>query len=149
VWPVSGISTRWVVLDQYPVTAAELDDEGRISDAAVERWVAAARDAYLDRCELLRHPGPGIALRSRTVTHPPAAALGGPDMVAVSASAAEVRPTSFTISVRVRPGGDEGAPLNVTCVIRLEDEATGEARPLGEEIRDELIALEHAAQHFN
>jgi hypothetical protein len=31
----------------------------------------------------------------------------------------------------------------------LEDPVTGEARDLGDEIRDELIALEHGAQHYN
>jgi hypothetical protein len=31
----------------------------------------------------------------------------------------------------------------------LEDPVTGEARELGDEIRDELIALEHSAAHFN
>jgi hypothetical protein len=33
--------------------------------------------------------------------------------------------------------------------VRLEDPITGDAQPLGDEIRDELIALAHAARHYN
>jgi hypothetical protein len=33
--------------------------------------------------------------------------------------------------------------------VSLEDPATGEAREIGDDIRDELIALEHAAAHYN
>jgi hypothetical protein len=61
----------------------------------------------------------------------------------VTATAAELRPTSFTISVRLRPiDGDQEVPRNAAWVVSLPAE-------LGTDIRDELIALEHAAQHFN
>jgi hypothetical protein len=39
--------------------------------------------------------------------------------------------------------------VNATCVMRLVDPAAGEPRELGDEVRDELIALEHAAEHYN
>lgn len=68
----------------------------------------------------------------------------------VTASATEVHPQSFTITVRVRPGGgDRDVPVNVTCVVSLIDRADGTRRELGRQIRDELIALEHSAAHFN
>jgi acyl-CoA thioesterase FadM len=70
--------------------------------------------------------------------------------VIVTASTTEVRPSSFTIAVRIRPlGGDHDVAANVSCVVHLEDRATGNAYELGKDIRDELIALEHSARHFN
>jgi hypothetical protein len=39
--------------------------------------------------------------------------------------------------------------VDVTCIVRLVDPTTGEPRELGAEVRDELIALEHAAEHYN
>jgi acyl-CoA thioesterase FadM len=149
---MSGISTRWVVLAVHPVTEQDLDAGGTVSDETVERWIDAARSAYLDRCTVLRQmqERSGLVLRHRPGIRPSGALLGRPTDVAVTASASEVRPASFTISVRMRPGGgDRDLPVNATCVIRLEDEATGEVRELGTEIRDELIALEHSATHFN
>lgn len=132
--------TKWLVLQEYAV------DDGVVSDETVERWVDAARLAYLEHCSAL----PRERLRHRTGTLPPGSALGRPASVLVTASASEVRPSSFTISVRLRPlGGERDFAMNAAVVIRLEDPATGEVQPLGDEVRDELIALEHSAQHFN
>src|SRR5262245_37265012 len=122
---MSGIATRWVVWQEYPVTADDLDGDGTVSDEAMRRWVDAAGQAYLDHCVVLRQvwERSGLALRVRTNALPKGALLGRPTGVAVSASASEVRPSSFTISVRVRPGGgDRELPLNATCVVVLEDE---------------------------
>ena len=59
-------------------------------------------------------------------------------------------PAAFVISVRIRPvGGESTDPLDVTCEIQLEDPSTGAAQDIGREIRDELIALEQAARHYN
>jgi len=148
---MSGIMTRWPVLQEHAVTESDLDAEGTISDETVQRWVTAAQLAYLDRCPVLRErEQSGLVLRHRPCALPRGALLGRPTDVVVTASATEVRLTSFTISVRLRPGGgDRELPVNATCVIDLEDELTGEARELGTEIRDELIALEHSAMHLN
>jgi acyl-CoA thioesterase FadM len=70
--------------------------------------------------------------------------------VAVSAGVREVWPSSFAIAVRLRPlDGDRDTPVNASCVMALVDPAGGEPRELGDEVRDELVALEHAAEHFN
>jgi hypothetical protein len=51
--------------------------------------------------------------------------------VLVTASATEVRPAEFVISIRVRPfGGDMDLPLNVTCLVFLEDPYSGDKAPL-------------------
>ncbi|MCW6010935.1 hypothetical protein K1W54_41270 [Micromonospora sp. CPCC 205371] len=144
--------TKWAVLQEHQVGERDLDAAGAVSDDALARWVDAAREAYLDGCPTLLAAGrePGVALRHRTAALPSAALLGRPEDVVVTASVKEFRPASFTIAVRVRPGGgDREMPLNASCVIRLDDTATGEARELGNEIRDELIALEQGASYYN
>lgn len=149
---MSGIMTKWAVLQEYQISDQDLDVAGTVSDDALARWVDAAREAYLDGCPTLLAAGrePGVALRHRTAALPGGALLGRPTDVVVTASVKEFRPASFTIAVRVRPGGgDREMPVNASCVIRLDDAATGEARELGNEIRDELIALEQSASHYN
>jgi acyl-CoA thioesterase FadM len=149
---MSGILSKWLVLHEYPVTVDELDAGGTIRDEVVEQWVSAARLAYLDQCPVLRREQArtGAVLRDRLASMPRGALLGRPATVVVTATASEVRPSSFTISVRLRPiDGDRELPVNASCVIRLADGQTGEARELGTAVRDELIALEHSAQHYN
>jgi hypothetical protein len=51
---MSGMTTRWLVLDEHAVTGQGVDHDGTVSDEAVERWVNAARLAYLERWTLLR-----------------------------------------------------------------------------------------------
>lgn len=143
---MSGIASRWVVLREYPVDPADLDDGGHVSDQAVERWATAALDAYLDQCTRLPH----AAVRRQVRTMPKGALLGRPEGVLVSASAKEFRPASFTVGVRVRPGGGEvDAPVHAVWVVSVVDERTGDALELGDDVRDELIALEHAAPYVN
>jgi len=70
--------------------------------------------------------------------------------VVVTAGVREVWPSSFAMAVRLRAvGGDRDLAVNATCILRLVDPTTGEPRELGAEVRDELIALEHSAEHFN
>lgn len=130
--------TRWVVLDDRTVT-------GPITASTLTAWIDAAVDAYLERCPLLQRPG--LALSKTTRALPPAERLGEPDEVAVSASVSEVHPDSFTLSVRIRSAHDTA--VNAKCVVTLSDSTSGEQLPVTNDIRDELIALEHSAQHFN
>ncbi len=149
---VSGLVSRWPVLQEHPVTVEDLDADGVVSDQSVARWVAAARSAYLDRCSLLRRvrEGSGLELRDGVVRLPPGGSLGRPAAVVVTAGVRELRPSSFVIAVRLRPGGgDRDVAVNAACVMRLEDLTTGEVREIADEVRDEFIALEHAAAHFN
>ena len=140
------------MLREYAVGADDVDADGNVLDEVLARWVDDACAAYLDRCRALdemRERG-GLVPRSRVTALPPGARLGHPSAVAVSAGAREVRPSSFTIAVRLRTaGGTTDAAVNVACVVSLEDPAAGEAREIGDDIRDELIALEHAAEHYN
>src|SRR5215216_4099579 len=76
---MSGIMTRWPVLQAHAVTEHDLDAEGTISDDTVQRWVAAARLAYLDRCAVLRaQEQSGLVLRHRPGALSRGALLGRP-----------------------------------------------------------------------
>ncbi|MGI5216203.1 hypothetical protein [Plantactinospora sp. CA-290183] len=149
---MTGIMTRWLVLHEYAVEERDRTADGDVTDEAVQRWVDAAWTAYLEHCPVLgrRRERAGLVLRHRTGRLPCGAELGRPTEVVVTASATEIQPSSFAISVRLRPvGGERELPVDVTCRLRLEDEATGEAQELGTGVRDELIALEHSATRFN
>jgi hypothetical protein len=149
---MTGIVSRWVVLREHAVGSDDVDAGGDVRDDVVARWVDDACAAYLDRCRGIREvqERDGLVLRTRVGALPPGARLGRPSAVAVSAGAREVRPSSFTIAIRVRAAGVEtDVAVNVACVVSLEDPETGEARDLGAEVWDELIALEHGAEHYN
>jgi acyl-CoA thioesterase FadM len=149
---MSGFMTKWAVLREHQVTADDLGTDGTVSDQAVGRWVDGACSAYLDGCALLRRARDrdGLDVRHRPATLPRGASLGQPTSLVVTASATEIRPSSFTVAVRLRPaGGDREVAVNASCVVRLEDRATGAAQPIGTDLRDELIAIEHAARHYN
>lgn len=143
---MSSIVSRWVVLQHHDIGAEDV-----VRDDAVEQWVTEGRDAYLDQCRELRElQRSGLVLRTRYSALPTGAQLGQPTRVTVSAGATEVFPTSFTMAFRLRSYGPaDDAVFNLTCAVSLEDPHTGEAQELGAAIRDELIALEHAARHTN
>jgi acyl-CoA thioesterase FadM len=152
VGTMSMISTRWSVLQEHRVSPDDLGPDGLVTDDAVAGWIAGARRAYLDRCTRLEdvRAGGGFALRDQTTRLPAGAEVGAPDLVAVSASAIEIFPTSFVVALRLRTaGGDTDVALDARSTLRLEDPATGATQEITDEIRDELIALEHAARHFN
>jgi acyl-CoA thioesterase FadM len=146
----SPFLSRWPVVQEHPVGPADLEG-AVVGDQSVARWVAAARSAYLDRCAALRRQREaGLELEVQSASLPPGASLGRPGTVVVTAGVRELWPSSFALAVRLRPvDGDRDRAVNATCVMRLVDPATGEPRELGDEVRDELIAMEHAAEHFN
>jgi acyl-CoA thioesterase FadM len=145
-----SFASKWVVLRKFAVAPGDLDSDGVVRAEAVERWLAETRTAYLEHCivfcELQERSG--LELRARIHSAPAAERFGTPTAIIVGAGATEIRPTSFTIAFRLRPiDGDGDDAINAACEVSLEDAETGEAHELGNEIRDELIALEHAAQH--
>jgi acyl-CoA thioesterase FadM len=148
---VTGFVSKWVVRQEHNVEAADLDADGDVRDDVMARWVDEACGAYLEQCHTLAAAAnqEGLAVRARVGALPPGAHLGHAEAVAVSASAREVRRSTFTIAVRLRSGGENDVAVNTSCVVSLEEECTGAVRDLGTDVRDELIALEHAAAHFN
>jgi hypothetical protein len=145
-----SISTRWAVAHEPPVPPTALTAQGTIDDAFVADRVDAACRAYLDGCPVLeatRADG-GLELRATTalVLDPPLPAA--PSLV-VTVSATEVLPRAFVLAIRIRTLGAEDRVVNGSRRVELVDPATGTAQELGTAIRDELIAIEHAARHFN
>ncbi len=149
---MTGIVSKWVVRREHAVGVDDVDANGNVLDKALARWVDEICAAYLDRCRVLneirdRH---GLVLRSRVGPLPPGARLGRPSAVVVSAGAREVRRSSFTVALRLRAAdGETDVAVDAACVVSLEDPGTGDTRELGDDVRDELIALEHGAAHFN
>jgi hypothetical protein len=142
----AGFATRWPVLQRHAVVDADLDGDGAVRQDVVERWVAEVCAEYVGRCAALP---PGAPVRQRPV---PAGRLPGrPATVVVTARATEVRPSSFTLMVRLRAtggGDDDDRVAGTTCVVRLEDPTTGEPVDLGEAVLDELVALDRTARHI-
>jgi acyl-CoA thioesterase FadM len=148
---MSSIMTRWSVLHEHTVAPTDHDAAGDVTDATVARWVDAACADYLAQCRDLqaRITRGGLTLAETGDTLPAGAALGRPARVVVSASVTEVFPDSFVVAVRVRPlDGSTEQTFNARRTVRVLD-AAGAAQEVDAAIRDELIALEHAAQHFN
>jgi len=148
---MSSFVSRWVVCNTYDVAAEHLDANGVLRPDALARWIADARDAYLGEVGSVRAlVDRGLLLRAAvdTAGAPP---VVQPSRVVVSAGATEVYPASFTLAFRVRGYGSGGDDLvvNLAASVSLEDPATGAPVELGNEVRDELIALEHAARHAN
>jgi hypothetical protein len=145
------VLSRWPVLTEFPLDHTAYHD-GAVRREVVLGWVDAVSDAYLDDCEVLRATcaRDGLECRRRIERQPDIGLLGRPLAVVVSAGAVEVHPTSFTILVRVRPGGGETDQVcNVNAMVELVDARTGAVREIEDDVRDELIALAHAARHFN
>jgi hypothetical protein len=121
---MSGFMSRWSIGLDRPVGEAERDADGYIKAEVLGAWLTEAVDTYLAQCAHLHRR-------------------------AQAASATEIRPTEFFVSVRVSPfGGDEDLPINITCRVSIEDPQTGEPQELGTEVRDELIAIERAAEYM-
>jgi hypothetical protein len=118
----------------------------------VAHWIDAARQAYLDCCAVLRDAfeRAGLVPRCEMAELPQGGQLGAPETVNVSAGATEVWPDAFRIAFRIRTfGSGHDEAFNTSCTVSLEHPATGERGEIGDDVRDELIALAHNARHFN
>jgi acyl-CoA thioesterase FadM len=149
---MSSVVSKWVVLQSHAVAPDDLDADGVLRDDVVARWLDDTRRDYLDRCAVLCDAAEqgGLAVHCEMAELPSGAQFGAPETVNVSAGATEVWPDSFRIAFRIRSfGAGDDAAFNTSCVVSLEDPATGARIELGDDVRDELIALAHDARHFN
>ena len=149
---MSGIVSKWVVLQHHDVGADDLDANGALRDDVVAGWIGDACAAYLAHCPVLHETAErnGCVVRTETRVLPRAADLGTPTVVNVSAGATEIWPTEFAVEVRLRTYGSAGdVACSASCRVSVVDPGRGDAQELGDAIRDELIALAHAARHFN
>jgi hypothetical protein len=133
---MSSIASRWPVVVAVPLLADERKADGQLSDAAVERTVAAGRDAYFDLCTTVDRATLHV---QRTEVHRRGAEVT--EEVTVSVSVVELYPDSFVMNARIRPAETDGVVADVACTVSAGDVTTA--------MRDELIALAHAASHYH
>ena len=106
--------------------------------------------AYLDGCPVLEAARAGAGLELVVTPAPVADPLPPAPRAVVTASATEVLPRAFVLVSRLRTfGGDDDQVVNATHEVRLVDPQSGEAAEIGPGVRDELIAHEHGARHFD
>jgi acyl-CoA thioesterase FadM len=142
--------SRWSIGLDRRVGPDDRDPDGYVKAEVFGAWLSDAVEAYLAQCEQLHQRAAGRALVRRPGRQPRSSLLGRPDEVLVTASATEVRPTEFFVSVRVRPfGNDVDLPVNATCRVSIEDRSSGEPIELGAQIRAEIVALEQAAEYMS
>jgi hypothetical protein len=134
----SGMVSRWPVLVPLPVVASDRDEDGRLTDAAVERLFGQARAAYFERCATV--DGSTLELRGSSAQRGRAAA--GDDGVTVSVSVVEVFPDSFIMTARLRPRDGDGIAATAWCSL-----SPGGEVPTA--MRDEFIALAHTATYVH
>jgi acyl-CoA thioesterase FadM len=139
----ADVLTTWgVVLDLDPAGGGERGT----SAASV---FAEGRRAYFDRCPRL-----ASFLRAEDAELRPAAEhVDGIDDAAwtggfrIGVSVVEVRPSSFTMALRIRrPGEGAGASANGRCTVVIERRVTGERIAIPPEVRDEFIAIQLGAR---
>jgi hypothetical protein len=131
-----SIATRWPVLISVELTAAEVDADGRASDAAIDRVFEQARRVYLDGCETLRE-------QTLEVLRTDIRRGGGrvtPRGVTVATGVVEVFPEAFVMNARIRARDDGELVADATCTL-----TTGGELPIA--CRDEFIARAHGARH--
>jgi acyl-CoA thioesterase FadM len=134
--------TTWgVVLNLDPAACGE-----RTSSA--DDAFAEGRQAYFERCprliSFLRAEDAELRPTAEHVYDVDAAAVTGG--IRIGVSVVEVRPTSFTMAVRIRPGDRAGRPTNRRCTLVIQRRATGERLPIPGEVRDEFIAIQLGAR---
>ena len=110
---------------------------------------AEGRRAYFERCprliSFLRAEDAELRPAAEHVDDIDAAAVTGG--IRIGVSVVEVRSTSFTMAVRIRPPGDRaGRPTNGRCTLLIQRRATGERLPIPGEVRDEFIAIQLGAR---
>jgi hypothetical protein len=138
--------SRWVVGERRALEPGDLDDAGTVTRRAIEQWVGITCSAYLAKCSTLAREEWAASMGASI---PDTAVTGAPTHVTVSAGATELLPDAVVVAVRLRfTGGADDQVLNARCEVRFSG-ADGAAEALGGDVRDELIALEHAATFTN
>ena len=137
----SEIFTRWPVVVSRAVTPADRDADGRLTEAAIERLFTEGRAAYFDECATI--DGSTVDVRQTKVQ--PGRAAVSDDGVTVAVAVVEVFPDSFTMTARMRPDGpSDGEGIAATAWCSVSPGGT-----VSTAMRDELIAMAHAAKHLH
>ena len=137
--------TTWgVVLDGDPAGGGE-------RGASAASLFAEGRRTYFDRCprlaSFLRAEDAELRLAAEHVDGIDDGAWAGG--IRIGVSVVEVRPSSFTMALRIRrPGDGTGTPTNGRCTLVIERRATSERLPIPREVRDEFVAIQLGAREL-
>jgi acyl-CoA thioesterase FadM len=132
---MSTMVSRWPVRIALDVSRDELDDDARLTEAAVVRCFEEARRVYFDDCTT-------VSLAELTVRDVGATIGAAPianARLTISVNVVELYPDAFTMSARLRPTDDDGVAASATVTLVPVDGVTNA-------MRDEFIARAHAAR---
>ena len=132
---MSSIVSRWPTSLHAPLDHSDIDNDGRVTVEAAERIFAEARAAYLAESHTLASATLTSTLTSLRQSEPFAAVSTA---VTVFVGVTEIFPDSLTMAVRLRRIRDSGV-VDVRARVTV-------GGPVSDEVRDECIAREHAAQ---
>jgi hypothetical protein len=132
---MSDIVSRWPVRLALPIDDSDRDAGHRLTEGAVDRIFAEAADAYFALC---RTVDAGRVQISKQVNVAGVPVEG--DHVTISVGVVEIYPDEFTLEARLRPAAGEGIAGQATRRYKVEG-------GVGEDMRDEFIALAHAARY--
>jgi hypothetical protein len=135
----TAMISRWPVLVSMAVGVADCEAAGCLTEAAISRLFADARDTYFAGCETI--DGSALVVRASSLQPGSAFARQG---VSVSVGVVEVFDDSFTMTARLRPIGAGDGNLAGSGWCKLAPRG-----PVTAAMRDEFIALAHAARHFH
>jgi hypothetical protein len=132
----STMVSKWPVLLFVPVGGEDREEDGRLTEEACARMFAAGRAEYFEQCRTI--DGDAVA-----VLEAPAARRTAPvgDQVSISVNVTELFPDRFAMTARIRPAEGDGIAADAVCTV-----SAGE---VSAEVRDELIAIAHAAPHWH
>jgi hypothetical protein len=135
---MSAMVSRWPVLLVLPIGTDDLDGDGLLTDAACDRLFAAGRTAYFELSKTIDAADVTVLETSPLRRSTP---MQGSDEVSISVSVTELFPDSFVMAARVRPATGDTVAADLRCTV-----SAGEVTP---EVRDDLIAIAHAASHMH
>jgi acyl-CoA thioesterase FadM len=130
--------SKWPVLLFLPVQAGDVDGDGLLTEAACERFFAAGREAYFELSTTIDADQVTVV-----ETSPPrrAAPVDPDGQVSISVSVTELFPDRFVMAARVRPEIGDAIAADLRCVVSAGEVTTA--------VRDDLIAIAHAAPHWH
>jgi hypothetical protein len=134
------VVSSWPVLLTLPLAAGEFDGDGVLTDAAIERAVDAASAEYFEQCTTF--DAANSAAGELEVRRGSATVDATTPNLSVSAGVVEVYPERFVLAARIRADGDDGVVADV-------QRSVSPAGGVSDQVRDELIALAHAARHWH
>lgn len=131
--------SKWPVLLYLTVEAGDVDGDGLLTDAACERLFAAGRGEYFALSTTVDADRVTVIETSRPRRGTAAIAEG--DEVSVSVSVTELFPDRFEMAARVRPAEGDAVVADLRCIASAGEVTTA--------VRDDLIAIAHAAPHWH